>query len=126
MNTQRTHSVEPLQELPVAPGGERRRWFQSPDGELLVWLLADGSMEGFQLTVGPRPGRCLTWLTHRGFAYDLVEPGDERTSRDSVAVLIPTRGFPRDDFNARFLALSGELERPIRLFVEQKILECPL
>ena len=56
------------------PGEPRRRWFNSPRCDLIVWLQDDDVPLGFQLCYDKdEVEHALTWIRNRGFNHMRVE-----------------------------------------------------
>ena len=59
-----------LADIRQVPGEPRRRWFSSPDLDLIVWLDDADTMLGFQLCYDKSRGeRALTWRADRGYDH---------------------------------------------------------
>jgi hypothetical protein len=57
-------------------GEPRRRWFESSQCDLIVWLRDDDSAEGFQFCYDKdTKEHALTWLDGRGFSHMAVDTG---------------------------------------------------
>jgi hypothetical protein len=54
----------------------RRRWFSSPQCDLILWLNEDESLWGFQLCYDkPASEHALTWIHDSGFSHMAVDSG---------------------------------------------------
>jgi hypothetical protein len=76
--------MQPLKELDhtrQVPGEPRRRWFFSPDVDLIVWLDDADTLIGFQLCYEKAHGeRALTWRADRGYDHSGVDDGEAHLS----------------------------------------------
>ncbi|MBI5689227.1 MAG: hypothetical protein HZC55_03960 [Verrucomicrobia bacterium] len=103
--------------------GGRRRWFESPDLDLVVWFDLAGVCEGFQLLFAHAHGeRALTWRRGLGFRSDRVTDGDGPLGNESPT-LIPEREDRWGEFESRFLANAGSLEPEIHELVLARLRE---
>jgi hypothetical protein len=67
------------------PGEPRRRWFNSPRCDLIVWLQDDEVPLGFQLCYDKdEVEHALTWVRNRGFNHMRVDTHDGLEYRDGV------------------------------------------
>ena len=105
-------------------GEPKRRWFQSPDEDLIVWYAQDGSILGFQLCYDIRRGeRALTWLSGRGYSHERVDDGEVvGLGHKRTPVLVPDGAFAVDDgkwcaVGCAALVPSGESEDYCRMRV---------
>ena len=101
--------------------GSRRRWFESPDLDLVVWYAEDGGVVGFQLIYGtPQEQRALTWRLGSAFLHQAVDAGDRLLGKLSP-VLIKCEEPPPPDLAVRFAAQSGSLETDLAEFVGARL-----
>ena len=108
--------------------GERhRRWFQSPDEDLIVWFDADGSIYGFQLCYDRlKTEMALTWTRDEGYSHLKVDDGETTPLEfKRTPILVADGVFDANSVLARFLAISSALPNDIRLFVGDRIREYP-
>ncbi len=91
--------------------GRRRRWFEDGELDLIVWLDAQGGVEGFQLCRGTQ---ALTWRLGAGFASGRVDEGDESPLKNLTPIVVPNGEVPWDAFAEEFRRRSGVIETPLR------------
>ena len=120
--------MEPLRELPYTrqvPGERRRRWFSSPELDLIVWLDDEDQPVGFQLCYDkPDAERALTWRDGRGFDHMAVDDGEHSISPAAykeTPILVADGVFERDRVKKHFLQASAEVPQPLRQFVATKL-----
>jgi hypothetical protein len=114
--------MDELRELPEVrqvPGEPRRRWFNSPELDLIVWLDDDDRPSGFQLCYAKRRGeRALTWRAGRGYDHAAVDDGESMpTKYKGTPILVADGLFQSDKVKADFLEASGAIPESIRRFV---------
>ena len=119
-----------LRELPDTrqiAGEPRRRWFFSPELDLIVWLDDHDEPIGFQLCYDkPRGERALTWHKDRGYDHAAVDDGEDVPSEyKSTPILVADGFFERDRVTTAFLAASAELPDTIRRFVADALARYP-
>jgi len=63
------------------PGENRRRWFSSPDLDLIIWFGADDKPAGFELCYDKRgEEKALRW-TPSGLVHSVVDDGEDRPGK---------------------------------------------
>ena len=73
-----------IKNLKQEAGSGRRRWFESGAFDLIVWLGARGTVEGFQICYDLGRGeRALTWRSGTGFAHSVVDAGEATPFKNS-------------------------------------------
>src|SRR3954469_10687202 len=86
-----------LRELPdtrQVEGEPRRRWFSSPDLDLIVWLDDDESLVGFQLCYDKtRRERALTWRDGRGYEHNAVDDGEQSPGQHKSTPILVANGY---------------------------------
>jgi hypothetical protein len=117
-----------LKELPASqvPGQPRRRWFADQHFDLIVWLAADDTVDGFQLCydVG-RVEHALTWDRSRGYHHDRVDDGESSPTRNRTPILVADGHFPASDILSRLEDSCDLVDASIRSFVVKKIRAYP-
>lgn len=116
-----------LRELPDArqvPGEPRRRWFNSPDLDLIVWMDDRGDPTGFQLCYDKlRSERALTWHADRGYDHAAVDDGEAAPGKHkSTPILVADGLFQSNRVHAEFLEASADVPEDIRQFVSDALL----
>ena len=114
--------MEPLRELPDTrqiPGEPRRRWFNSLELDLIVWLDDRERPSGFQLCYGKSRGeRALTWHRGRGYDHAAVDAGEDMpTKYKGTPILMADGVFHADRVRDEFLEASEQVPADIRSFV---------
>jgi len=104
----------------ASPG---RRWFASPDLDLIVWTQPDGRMGGFQLCYDKqREEKALTWREGRGFVHNRVDTGEDTDGgHKGTPVLDGALPWDARRLLDLFSAASAPLPMTLRLFVERKL-----
>ena len=104
-------------------GERRRRWFQSPGEDLIVWYETDGSFWGFQLCYDRKNlERALTWTKQTGYSHLRVDDGEsEPLTIKRTAILVPEGVFDAASILERFLAESEGLPDDVAKLVASKI-----
>lgn len=106
------------------PGPGRRRWFQAPQGDLMVWYDAHGRLTGLQFchAEGLRE-RAYTWRPGAGgWRQQLVESGSSSPMRQATPILIDASTVPLEGMKARLAAGLDGLEPELAETVRQAIL----
>lgn len=119
-----------LRELPdtrQVPGEPRRRWFHSPDLDLIVWLEEGDRPIGFQLCYDKaRHERALTWREGRGYDHSAVDSGERGDSvYKSTPILVADGLFSTDRVLAEFLEASAAIPEDIRNYVSRVLERYP-
>ena len=117
-----------LQEIPnprQIPGEAPRRWFHSPDMDLIVWLCNEtsGEIAGFQLCYDKaRSEKALYWKADRGFSHMDVDDGECAAGKHKAAPLLTPDGpFDNAVVQRRFSTAAQALPEDLRNFVEAKL-----
>jgi hypothetical protein len=112
-------SMDTLRELPdtrQVEGEPRRRWFSSPDLDLIVWVDDDDAILGFQLCYDKTRGeRALTWRVDRGYDHMGVDDGEQNPGQfKSTPILVADGYFDRERVQGLFLEASESVPEKIR------------
>jgi hypothetical protein len=104
-------------------GERRRRWFQSPDADLIVWYEGDGAIYGFQLCYDRRSDeRALTWTPEHGFAHNRIDDGEGiGLGYKRTPILVADGMFDAGQLGSRFAGMSALVPHEIVAFVLQKL-----
>jgi hypothetical protein len=105
-------------------GEGRRRWFSDDYLDLVVWHAGD-DVTGFQLTydLGGSP-RAITWDWKNGYLHTGVDDGEEAGRMKKSPILVADGVLDRDRLVGEFRARSRGMERPLALFVLEKLAAC--
>ena len=119
-----------LRELPQTrqvPGEPRRRWFNSPDLDLIVWVDEGNEPIGFQLCYDKARGeRALTWRADRGYDHSAVHAGEDMPTRyKGTPILVADGLFEPDRVQAAFIEASVEIPERLRRFVTEALERYP-
>src|SRR5215212_6021822 len=114
--------MDVLRELPGTrqiPGEPRRRWFNSLELDLIVWVDNNDAPSGFQLCYDKSRGeRALTWHRGRGYDHAAVDAGEDMpTKYKGTPVLVADGVFRADRVKDEFLKASEHVPENIRRFV---------
>ncbi len=113
-----------IQNVKQEPGAGRRRWFESEDLEVVVWLDAADHVTGFQLCYDfGRGEHALTWREGAGFAHSVVDTGDATPLKNETPVLQPEDRVPWPDIARLFDRESATLEPGLRQLIHDPLAE---
>jgi len=110
------------------PGEPRRRWFNSRDLELIVWLDESGSPIGFQLCYDRRRAEhALTWTPELGFLHMAVDDGEKEAGLryKATPILVPDGHFNANRVSGLFAEASGTLPPEVAELVAAKLRQHP-
>ena len=106
------------------PGEPQRRWFASPELDLIVWCDAAGAPVSFQLCYDKGHNeRALTWDPSTGLRHSIVDDGESLIDfrYKATPVLTPDGERDRQRVVARFVEASGDLPGDIAAFVRERL-----
>jgi hypothetical protein len=112
--------MEEVLETRQVPGEPRRRWFASPDFDLIVWCDTAGAPIAFQLCYDKgRAEHAITWEPSTGLLHNAVDDGEFHIGLryKATPVLAPDGAFQLDRIAERFAAESRDLPPDIAAFV---------
>jgi hypothetical protein len=109
-------TLRELHDTRQVEGEPRRRWFSSPDLDLIVWLDEQDAMVGFQLCYDKSRGeRALTWRTGRGYDHMGVDDGEASPAQHkSTPILVADGHFDRERVEALFTESSEGVPEELR------------
>jgi len=114
-----------LREIPNVKqelGAGRRRWFESDNLDVIVWLGPSGAVDGFQLCYDLGRGAfAVTWRAGLGFAHDEIDEGDATPLKNESPVLRPAGAAPWREILTLFEARSGTLEDTLRALIRDNL-----
>ncbi len=104
-------------------GKTNRRWFSSPQFDLILWLADDKSFEGFELCYDKQnKERSIVWRNARGYRHMAVDTGESRPGKHKAApILVPDGFFDAQRVCAAFNAVSGSLPQEIAEYVSRAL-----
>ena len=122
-----------LRELPdtrQVPGEPRRRWFHSPELDLIVWFDEGDKPIGFQLCYDKaRNERALTWREGRGYDHSAVDGGERSHTGSpgykSTPILVADGLFRTDRVLTEFLEASAAVPGDIKSYVSSALERYP-
>ena len=116
-----------LADIRQVPGEPRRRWFSSPDLDLIVWLDDADTMLGFQLCYDKTRGeRALTWRADRGYDHAAVDDGEAQPAQyKGTPILVANGHLNRERVADLVREASVSLPAPIRDAVADLINRSP-
>ena len=94
------------------PGADRRRWFSSPEMDLIVWFGEGGALDGFEFYYDKnRSEHVLIWQEGLGFRHLAVDDGETKPALDykQSPILIPDGEFQSGRIRRLFSAVRDEL-----------------
>lgn len=114
-----------LRDARQVEGEPRRRWFSSPDLDLIVWLDEQDAIVGFQLCYDKSRGeRALTWRLARGYDHMGVDDGEANPAQyKSTPILVADGFFDSDRVIGIFIESSEDVPQDIRDTVVKLIKE---
>lgn len=116
-----------LSDTRQVPGEPRRRWFSSPELDLIVWVDDADQPVGFQLCYDKQSGeRALTWRAGRGFDHAAVDNGEGMpTKYKGTPILVADGVFNSRRVSEIFCKASASVPAPIRRFVTETLARHP-
>ena len=114
-------------ELKAEPGpGGNRRWFSSPEIDLIVWLDRTDSIAAFEFYYDKNVDEhVLIWRGGSGFTHLAVDDGEQKPALEykQSPILIPDGSFDPDRIRRLFEGscqeLPADLADAVRLKLEQ-------
>lgn len=92
--------------------GMHRRWFTDRKLDLIVWIAADSTIDGFQLCyVCPGSEYALTWTRDDGYHHDRIDDAERIPTRNPAANLVSAGVLRR--FHENSLAIDPEIRRKV-------------
>jgi len=120
-------ALRELSDTRQIPGEPRRRWFSSPELDLIVWMGDAGDPVGFQLCYDKLAAeRALTWRAGRGFDHTAVDNGEGMPMKHKATPLLVADGvFDNRRVSGIFREASATVPPPIRRFVTDTLARYP-
>lgn len=111
-----------LRRVRQVPGEPRRRWFSSPEEDLIVWIDAEGAITGFQFCYD-RNGleRAFTWHADGRTSHEVVDAGETVGLGYKRAPMLRPALREGHSLVARFRAVSGSLPEALATFVAARL-----
>ncbi|MGZ8215717.1 hypothetical protein [Methylomagnum sp.] len=114
------YEIESVRQIPGEP---KRRWFNSPDMDLIVWLREDGEPCAFQLCYDKGHGeRALTFRDGVGLEHRAVDDGEATAAKMKASpILVPDGALPQGRVLRLFLENAGRVPEAISAYVVEKL-----
>lgn len=114
----------PLREIVNArqiPGEPERRWFTSPDMDLIVWGAEGDGVTGFELCYDKQQNEhAILWSSRKGFSHLAVDDGEGRPGKPKGSPLLLADGrFDAPRVHGLLMRLRQELPPELSDFVLQ-------
>jgi hypothetical protein len=108
-------------------GKADRRWFSSPQFDLIVWLAADQSFDGFELCYDKQDQEhSIAWSQAHGYRHMAVDSGEYRPGKYKAApILVPDGYFDLTRILSAFNAIRYALPPDIAEFVARALEQYP-
>ncbi len=104
--------------------GRKRRWFDAPDIELVVWYDSAVPQTEFQMIYRlPDGERALTWRNRGGFNHCRVDQGDESPFKNKTPILYPDGAVPWSYLEELFRQRAESLEPDLRQHILGRLLD---
>ena len=107
------------------PSGQgRRRWFSSPEMDLIVWFGEGDALEGFEFYYDKNLAEhVLIWREGQGFRHLAVDDGEQKPALNykESPILIPDGEFESDRIRRLFRTARDELPGAIADEVESRL-----
>lgn len=102
-----------------------QQWFFDHEMDLLVWREKDGKIAGFQLCYNKQTNpHALTWFSEKGFRHNRIDYAEEKFGRRRGSPLLTPDGlFDSRSISEQFVINSRTLEKSLRSFVHNKLLQ---
>ena len=117
-----------LSETRQVAGEPRRRWFNSPQLDLIVWFDEADKPIGFQLCYDKLDNeRALTWREGQGYDHMGVDDGEDFTPahQKETPILVADGAFDCRRVKKTFEAQSDEVPQDLRRFVLARLDKYP-
>ena len=104
--------------------GRRRRWFYSPDMDLVVWYEADDSISGFELYYDKNVREhVFIWQSEGGFTHLAVDDGEQKPVLEykEAPILIPDGHVDAGHIKGLFEASCDGLPAELLTLVRSKL-----
>jgi hypothetical protein len=117
-----------LREIPYVrqiPGEPRRRWFDSPSCDLIVWYSEANTPIGFQLCYDKSGAeKTLTWRAPNTYAHAAVDDGEKRALHyKGTPILVAAGNFDAPRITELFHQESSELPSDVVELIISKLRE---
>ncbi len=109
------------------PGESKRRWFQSENFDLIVWLTDDQGFVGFELCYDKLSSEhAISWSKTGGFRHMAVDDGDQRPGKYKASPVLVADGlFDAKRVYSDLLEASHTLPQEVAEYVLQTLEQHP-
>lgn len=109
-------------------GKANRRWFSSPQFDLIVWLADDQSFTGFELCYDKQDQEhSIAWSKAHGFRHMAVDSGERRPGKYKAApILVPDGYFDAKRIHAAFNTARYSLPQDVADYVSRVLEKYPV
>jgi len=109
-------------------GKARRRWFSSPQFDLVLWLDEHRAFTGFELCYDKQDSEhAIAWTPQQGFRHMAVDSGETRPGKHKAApILVPDGFFDVRRVRAAFQAASVSLPQEVAAYVARALDQYPI
>ena len=103
--------------------GYRKRWFNAPSMDLILWYGPEGNLSRFQLCYDKHiRERALSWNESSGFSHSKVDNGENTSGRHKEApILGPDGSIDAPKVMHSFRELSSTVDEAVVEFVCAKL-----
>lgn len=108
-------------------GKAQRRWFSSPQVDLIVWLAADQSFSGFELCYDKLDKEhSIAWSEAHGYRHMAVDTGEARPGKHKASPILVADGhFDVQRVYAAFSAIRYSLPPDVSGYVSKALEQYP-
>lgn len=100
----------------------RRRWFESEQMDLIVWLDQAERLTGFQICYASGlTEKALTWRDGVGFAHNAIDSGSRSPISNQTPILLPGGKAPWSHIRRLFEDASPGLEPGLRELIRSRL-----
>lgn len=113
-----------LREIPArqVPGEPTRRWFMSANCDLIVWIGADETLQGFQFCYDKdEREHALMWTRRYGYNHMEVDSGENPPTFGGAPCLLPGEALDPRRVLDIFVAESGSVPEAYVSLVTERI-----
>lgn len=118
-----------LKEIPSVrqiPGEPHRRWFHDEGMDLFIWQQGE-TIVSLQLSYDkPHRERTLIWHCDRGYRHSRTDEGLRPGRHPGTPLLVADGAFDMERVAAEFDERAAEMDRSVKAFVLDKILQALL
>jgi len=108
-------------------GKARRRWFSSPQFDLILWLDEHHAFTGFELCYDKQDSEhAIAWSPQQGFRHMAVDTGETRPGKHKAAPILVADGvFDVQRVRKTFQDASASLPQEVAAYVSRALEQYP-